>query len=95
MANCSYRSSETAIRLISCAVLPGFARPYLVGPVPPGLDRHLGGGVAERLNALVLKTSLSLRATQVRILSPPPDYLRQVTGVESTPGEGHLRCHFH
>ena len=30
------------------------------------------GGVAEWLNALVLKTSMPAKASQVRILSPPP-----------------------
>lgn len=32
------------------------------------------GGVAERTNALVLKTSRLERVSEVRILSPPPDY---------------------
>ncbi len=58
MAFHRYRSPEITIRLVLRAVS----------------NRHPGGGVAERLNALVLKTSLSLRATQVRILSPPPDH---------------------
>ena len=57
-----YETPDIAIRLILRAVS----------------IRTPGGGVAERLNALVLKTSMSVRASQVRILSPPPDFFSQL-----------------
>ena len=40
--------------------------------VQRGASGHFGGGVAERLNALVLKTSKGLRPSRVRISPPPP-----------------------
>ena len=41
-----------------------------ISPSPPQ-NKQRSGGVAERLNALVLKTSKGLCPSEVRILSPP------------------------
>ena len=63
-------------------------------PFSPGFARFRQtpcGGVAERLNALVLKTSMSVRASQVRILSPPPTFLSLSRGIFLTPlNPGHI-----